>query len=378
MKMDSNNEIENKEEISTEIVESKPNKMIKVKSFVSQLVITTVKLLKITIYLSLILAAFIVGARMHEVGFLAGHFQKTLKGATVNITGSCYSPTREKLLGVNGQVVVINISSTEIMGLLRGTTDIIKCKTNEFTVETLPLFSDLFKNHSDLQKIPAMDASPVKEIANEYKALENKDLIISGTCVSIDNQALPTFTDEVVAVTEIALSKDDPKQFELAGIKKSDKSVIKCIKGAIHYRLADAKDLAPKEAPPVVKEEKISFVNSMQLVTGLCYPHTKKGSPFKDITLKNSQVKILEEKLDESGKQLKFLVGSLFVTCPKENLNCKEKKFDGVIVDCDKSKSSFVHEAYNEDEQKLEPPQDEAVINKDKKIEKVEEVKQQL
>lgn len=372
--MDSNNEVENKDVIDAEIVENKPNKMIKVKSFFSQLVITTIKLVKIGFLMSLIAAAFIVGARMHEVGFLAGHFQKTLKGATVSITGSCYSPTREKLLGVNGQVVVINVTTEKLMGLLRETKDVIECKTNEFTVETLPLFSDLFKNHSDLQKIPQMESSPVKEIANEYKSLENKDLIISGTCVSIDNQALPTFTDEVVAVTEIAISKEDPKQFELAGIKKSDKSVIKCIKGAIHYRMADAKDLAPKEAPPVVKEEKISFINSTQLVTGLCYPHIKKGSPFRDITLSNTKVKILEEKLDDSGKQLKSLVGSLFATCPKENLNCKEKKYEGVLVDCDKSKSPFVHETFNEDEQKLEPLQEEPVVpvvNKDKKLEDV-------
>jgi hypothetical protein len=295
---------------------------------------------------------FLVGARMHEVGFLAGMFGKSMKGATVFMSGPC------KIEGAMGQSRVVALEEDEvkitsdsdpkkILGVIRKTRDLINCDTAEVSIDKLPLIANLRKSPVSAPELNTELKEPPKE--PEWKKLAQKTLIMSGICVSAEGKTLPPFIDEKVEVTNVQIAKDKPEEFIITGIKTSDKIAIACENIAVKYSVFEpasptavaAAKLAEKEEAPKIH----SFIGETILVTSTCFPdpRTPKHEQKRKVAfypLINSKVQVTQEELDTNGK-LKKIAGAAL-------------DFGDMIV-CDGAKVPFTYKEFDPDSMKLTP-----------------------
>lgn len=220
--------------------------LVFVKNLIKKFVITLLPVITL-------LLGFFLGARMHETGFLAGKLGKDLKNATVFLSGKCMVNGKERIPALlEDQVKITSLSDDKIEGVVRATRERVICSLSEISTDSLPLLSDIMKAPSKKPEITAPVI--VEEEQPDYMKYKNQRLLVSGSCVSVDDQPIPTFTDEKIDVSDIIPQENNKKEFKLIGTKRSDKLQIKCLSNAISYRMDDLKE-EPKveEVKPEVK-----------------------------------------------------------------------------------------------------------------------------
>lgn len=283
---------------------------------------------------SMFLVGFFLGARMHELGVLAGVFGKDLKGATVKITGSCLvdGDLRDPALAQD-EVIVTTFTEEKLIGVVRRTREVVECQRNDIAIETLPLLKDISTTPSE---IPEITMAQKRNKVPQYKLLENKILIASGTCRSqLDGKELPSFTDERIDVTSVEESKENASVFVISGIMRSNKMAVSCSSRSIRYTLSDGTD------PVIVEMEKpkvpVTFVGKTILVTSRCLPdpgvRAPRGADGRKVAfyrLVNTEVQVIAEDVKDD-KLVKFQ-GSI--------VDKKSEGF-GQLVVCDQSKFPF-------------------------------------
>lgn len=356
--------------------EQKPqNKINPLKLLITPLVKLKELLLNRYVFLVLgVSAGFVVGARLHETGNLAGLFGKDLKGSTILLSGKCKvgDVVREPNLS-DTEVKVVYIDGKKIEGIVKKTTEYVSCALPEVVIETLPALKDILTTPSSS---PAV-VMPVKKIAKEpeFKKLEKKTLLMSGSCVELTSgNVLPAFVDELVAVTEVAGTDDkNIEDFALAGIRKSDKVQIKCLSNAITYKIADEDDLVKPE------KEDTSLLSKNLLITGTCFPDPRTSATkqvgdklvkVSYISLTNNLIQVTDESYDSETKKLKRLFGKILQNYKLPNgLNMK-----GFDVVCDSKRFNFVYKIYDPNVDKLDF-EDTAFSEKKEEVSKPVEVK---
>ncbi len=295
---------------------------------------------------------FAVGARMHEVGFLAKKLGLSMKGATVTISGSCDLNGRPRLPTLaEDEVKVTRVyildGVTKLSGVVRKTRELIDCDQSKIAIDTLPLLKKIFSS-----PVAIPDISPASLVAKdpEWKKLDQQTLLMSGVCKDLDGKSTEPFTDEPVDVTNVEASKSNLDGFTIKGIKRSDKKAMVCENTDVKFA-AFVKEKKPvaMEAPVEPAKPK-SYIGDTVLVTGICFPDSKMPK-FKQkakvafYKLFNSRVKVTEEVLDDTGK-LKKVSG---VKAPDE--------FSGMaMVECDSTKYHLTIELYDSDVMKLSNP----------------------
>ena len=289
---------------------------------------------------------FLIGARMHETGQLAGHFKKDLRGATVRLSGNCSVGGKVRLPALaEDQVKITYINGEKLQAVVRQTREIVECKLSEIALDTLPLLAYMGK---DMKEIPEL-TMPVQapKSTPDYKKLEKKTLIMSGSCVDFQDKVLPAFTDEKVDVTAVEGIKDSEDQFVLSGIKKTDQIAIKCLSSAIKYsEYIVTSKTDGMETNNLGGSQNKSYVGETLVITGTCFPDERtkvnKQKKYLFYKLANSKIQILEHDLSKDGK-INRLIGTVL-----------DQEFRGDAVYCDKAKFPFIYKEYDEDSMKLE------------------------
>jgi hypothetical protein len=312
------------------------------------LLLKTILFSRLTFLLVGVALGFVFGVRLNEVGTLDGHLGKTLKGSTVYISGPCKinGTLRSQILGED-EVKITGEEDGMLTGVIRKTREFIACDPKITSIDKLPVLNNWTKAPS---KMPELEAMKVDEKEPDWKKLVQKTLIMSGSCLNIEGKALPPFTDELVDVTDVEQSKDDPTGFNIAGIKKSDKIAILCKSTSVKYSIYEQNLNQPVSQP--VEEPKVkSYVGENILVTGKCFPDPRTpkyaGQPrVAFYPLINAKVQVNEESLDSNGKLKKF-VGAVLT-------NTDENK-RAVFVVCDMAKIPFTYKEFDSDNMKLAP-----------------------
>jgi hypothetical protein len=296
---------------------------------------------------------FFMGARMHELGFLAQKFGGSLKGATVSISGSCDVNGRPRLPALaEDEVKITRVYSLDgasrIGGVIRKTRELIDCEQSKIAVDTLPLLSKMFSS-----PVAIPDISPSSLVAKdpEWKKLDQQTLLVSGVCRNAEGKQQDPFTDEQVEVTNVEASKSNLDGFTIKGIKRSDKQAIVCDNTDIRFSfyVKDKKAAVVAEAPAEPTKPK-SYIGDTVLVTGICFPDSKipkfkQRAKVAFYKLFNSKVKVTAEVLDENGK-LKKISGA---KAPDESSGM-------AMVECDSTRFSLTIEPYDPDMTKLSNP----------------------
>jgi hypothetical protein len=311
------------------------------------------KTLKLVIWNPITIGAlmFLIGARVHETGRLAGHFGKDYKGATVRLSsGSCMLKGKPRQLAlVQDQVKITYIDAEKIQAVILKTREVVDCKTSEAVIDTLALQDLLGKENQAIPELMAQNE--VVERVPEYKSLEKKTLIMSGSCVDLNEKVLPAFTDEKVDVTSVIGDKENPEVFTLTGIlKRPDVAPqpVRCLSTAIKY--SEYNTVAAKQIEGmdlnIAETQAKSYVGEVLIITGTCFPDertkinkTKKYAFYK---LANSKVQVLEHDMTKEGK-INRLVGIAL-----------DDQFRGDALYCDKVKFPFTFKEFDEDTIKLE------------------------
>lgn len=291
---------------------------------------------------------FLVGARLHETGNLAGMFGKDFKGATVYLSGLCNvsGSTKPRLPAfAEDEVKVTSVDGEKLLGVVRLTRESIECKLADVAVDKLPLIANLAKSPA---KVPDLQA-PVEENKGrpQYKDLEKKTLIMSGSCLNIKNEVLPAFTDEKVDVTSVDASKDNEELFVITGIKKADREMVRCLSNAVKYEVFVDKAVVAANDGISAPAGPTSAVGEVLLITGSCFPDQRTNlnqrSKIRALyKLANTRVEVLEEKRDKDGR-ITYLAGTVM-----------DEPFRTEQVVCDRSKIPFVYKDYDPDGMKLD------------------------
>lgn len=290
---------------------------------------------------AMLIVGFVVGARMHELGALNGVGDKTLKGATVSISGPCLVDGEERYPALaEDEVKITFIESNKIEGVVRKTREVVSCDLSKVAIDTLPLLTNILKVPS---AIPEITLAEKRQKTPMYKSLENKVLLVSGSCRSqVEGKELPPFTDEKIDVTRVEPSTEIKDEFVIMGIRRSDKLAIACPSRAIKYATTSGID-------PIVPEVKIpvSFVNKIITVSSKCTPDpripTPRGSDGRKVSfyrLTNSPVQVIEEVLVDE-KLVKFTASIV---------DKKMKEAFGQMIVCDASVFPLTYEIAKEEE----------------------------
>lgn len=221
---------------------------------------------------------FLIGARVHETGLLAGKIPgKDLRGATVRLSGSCKvnGKVRNPALALD-QVIITYNDAERIEGVVRKTREVVDCERPLVAIHTLEIQDLLGK---DNQVIPDL-ALPVavEQKTPEYKSLEKKTLIMSGSCVDMEGKTLQPFTDEKVDVTSVIGDKDNAEVFTLTGILKINDKIpqtIRCLSTAIKYSEYNTVAAKSVEGMDMNRDlgqgQQKSYVGEMLVITGTCF-----------------------------------------------------------------------------------------------------------
>lgn len=310
---------------------------------------------KVTIFIFSLSFGFVIGARLHEVGFLDGKFGKSLRGATVFLSGPCKVSSSNKITALaEDEVKVTGLSDKKVVGVIRKTREIVECESDNIAIDKLPVLANILKSPVS---VPEIQPQVVEERKDpDWKKLEQRTLIVSGKCSS-EEKDIPPFSDEVIDVTSVEKSQNSEEGFVLMGIRKSDKITLSCESKFVKYSLymQPPKELdLPEPIQEEVKEE--SFVGQTILVTGTCFPDSrlpkhKQKQRVAFYPLVNARVQLTEEHKDESSKTLDKLSGAALDA--------------GVMIVCDKSKAAFTYKKYDPDSMRLAPLKDAPQLKKD-------------
>jgi hypothetical protein len=294
---------------------------------------------------------FVFTARLNEVGALAGFFGKSLKGATIYLSGPCTvdgKPKNPALAEDEVKITGEDLEKHTIMGVIRKTREVVECDTNLVAIDKIPPLSNFKKSPVQIPDLPAVVANKEPEKEPEWKQLLQKTLTMSGICIAGDGQHLPAFLDEKVEVTNVQPIKDTD-QFVIFGIKKSDRVAISCPNTSVKWSIAVDKPVtqvvSADATAPVEPEKPTSYLGKTLLVTSTCFPdeRTPKHSSLRKILFYpfvNAKIKIIQEFVDKNGKLRKFTGASLD---------------SGDFVKCDDSKFPISYQEYDRDTTKLVP-----------------------
>ena len=342
--------------MSDDKLEKAKLKMEEAKHQAQQVWVNLVAFLKKFFIVLLISAGFILGflygARMHELGYLKGFFGKSLKGSALKVSGRCLVDGEPRDPALAEDLVKITADeSDKIFGVILQTREEVECSKDRISIDLLPLLKDFFKPAA---QIPEIKMAEHRKKSSPLKLLENKILLISGTCKNqLDGKELPPFTDEKMDVTSVELSKDS-ESANILGIRRSDKLALLCSSHSIRYSIWDGTDPITVEKP----KEKLTFIGKNIYVTGNCppdprlpvAPKLKDGRKMIFIGLQNVPVQVLEETFEDD--HLVRFMGS--VSDPKsEAFNVK--------IACDSKKFPFSYKAETSEEIKLDRPDSEAI-----------------
>jgi len=310
---------------------------------VVQKVISLLFLNKVSIAIISVSAGFIVGARMHEVGFLDGKFGKTLRGSTVFLSGPCRVPSVNKTAALaEDEVKVTGLSDDRLIGVIRKTREIVECEAKNVAVDTLPLLANLLKSPIEVPELQPQTFDARRD--PEWKKLSQKTLLMTGRCKSDSGVDMPAFSDEVVDITNVEPVKDNPDAFILMGIRKSDKLSMLCDNRYVKY--SNYMEKEPEPVVPVKEEPPKSLLGETILVTGTCFPDLrlpkhKQKQRVAFYPLVNARVQLTEESLNEKTKRLEKFAGAALDA--------------GVMLVCDSSRAAFTYKEYDPESMKLSP-----------------------
>lgn len=306
------------------------------------------KLLKTLIWnpITIGLLMLFIGARMHETGFLAGSFNKSLKGATVRISGKCIGPNKQLRVPTlaEDQVKITYIDEEKIQAVVRKTREVVECRLADVAIDSMPLLAYL---GTDMTNIPEL-TMPV--VVNKgipaHKSLEKKTLLMSGICKDMSGNDLPSFTDEPVDVTSTSDIEGNDENFSLMGIKKVDKVAIQCISSQIKYSEYQAPKAIITSNSNLEQTQEKTYVGDILVITGTCFPDERtkanKTKKYLFYKLANSKVQILENDIDKNGK-ITRLIGTVL-----------DQEFRGDAIYCDKVKFPFIYQEYNDESMNLD------------------------
>lgn len=289
---------------------------------------------------------FFIGARMHELGHLEGFFGKDLKGATVMLSGPCLVDGEIRFPSLaEDEVKVTSVENKTLIGVIRKTREVVSCDLSKVAIDKLPLLNNIGKTPVAIPEIKEQEHR-VKN-TSPYKLLENKVLLISGSCRNqLDGKELAPFTDEKVDVTSVDSSKENQEVFLISGIRKSDKVALVCSSKAVKYSIVDGTEITPQ---PV--KIPLSYINKVLVITSKCIPDSRlpisRGSDGRKIAffrLVNSPVQILEEVIKDD--KLIKLTGTI--------VDKKIPEAFGQMVVCDSSVFPMTYNLLNEDEMELD------------------------
>ena len=302
----------------------------------------------VTVGLVTLVLGFIIGARLHEVGYLANKLGKDYKGSTVYLSGLCnISGSNKPRLPAfaEDEVKVTSIDGERLLGIVRLTRESIECKLADVAIDKLPLLANLAKSPA---AIPELQAPVIeKKDRPAYKDYEKKTLLMSGSCVNMKNEVLPAFTDETVDITSVDPSQECEDLFVFTGIKKKDQEVVRCLSNSVKYEVFQEKALVADNSAPAVQEGPVSSVGEVILITGSCFPDQRtnlnKKSKIRALyKLANTRVEVLEERLDKDGK-ISYLAGTVM-----------DEPYRTEQVVCDKTKIPFIYKDYDPEGMKLD------------------------
>ena len=291
---------------------------------------------------------FLIGGRMHETGHLAGMLGKDFKGSTVFLSGVCSTDGEPRLPAfAEDEVKVTSIDGEKLLGVVRLTREHIECKLSDIAIDKLPLLSNLAKSPAVIPELKQQEKEVKQRPA--FKDLEKKTIILSGSCVSDKNEAIPPFTDEKVDVTSADQSQENKELFVLTGIKKSDKQVVRCLSNAIKYEMfVPETPKQQEEAAKVAEEKNKSQVGEIILITGSCFPDertnlNKKSKSRALYKLANTRVEVLEDKVDPTTGRLSYVAGTVL-----------DDPYKTEQIVCDRSKIPFGVKDYDPEGMKLD------------------------
>lgn len=289
---------------------------------------------------------FVIGARMHEVGYLAGVMGKDLKGATVTLSGSCKVQGIPRLPALaEDQVKITYVDGEKLQAVVRQTRELVECRLADVAIDKLPLLANIFKSP---MPVPELTVAEVKKVDPEWKKLAQKTLVMSGSCVDLDGKTLPAFTDERVDVTSVEAVEGSPETFTLSGIKKSDRQALRCLSSSIKYE--EYRPVAQNPLLPSTPSEQ-SFVNQIIKVTGSCVPDKRtqinKTKKFALYKLANTPVQVLQEEV-RNGKLVR-LVGTIMDKTANVTVGTQVLSIFGEQIVCEQATLPFIYSETDED-----------------------------
>jgi hypothetical protein len=296
---------------------------------------------------------FFFTARLNEVGALAGFFGKTLKGATVYLSGPCLVDGKPKVPALAEDEVKITAEDEvkhSIMGVIRKTREVVECDTTKVAIDKIPPLSNFKKSPVQIPELPLVVANVEPEKEPEWKKLLQKTLLMSGICVGSDGHTLPAFLDEKVEVTNVTPVKDSADQFVISGIKKKDSLAISCQNTAVQWAIINNRSSSPETAvaaaaAPAEPEKPKTYIGSILLVTSTCFPDPRipKHSTLRKVAFYpyvNEKIQVTEESIDKTGKLRSFSGAALD---------------SGALVVCDDKRFPIYYRDYDPETMKLVP-----------------------
>lgn len=307
------------------------------------------KLLKMLIWNPVTIGAvmFVLGARMHETGYLAGVLGKDLRGASVTVSGSCTINGKLRVPTLaEDQIKITYVDGEKIQGVVRKTRELVDCKLSDIAIDKIPLLAHFGKSPAAIPELVAMENKEAK--TPDFKQLEKKTLVMTGSCVDLDGKTLPAFTDEKVDVTFVEAAKDSEDLFVLTGIKKADRQYVKCLSNSIKYEVFVPVVAKVNADGSVIDDnsQRPSYLGEMLLITGNCYPDVRtrvnKVKGYLFYKLANTRVQVLEEEFGKDDKLTKIIATIM------------DGAHIGETAVCQKSKFPFIYKEYDPDNTKLE------------------------
>ena len=275
----------------------------------------------LTIVVGLFGSGYLLGSRAFETGNAT-----RMSGATVFVTGTCTLKAIDQdrlpsLLNDEVTVTSMDESANTLTGIIVLTREEIVCNLGRATYTALPLLSKIGKLPSQAPALTA--AQVVRKLDPEWKKLDKQTLLISGTCRDISGKEIsPNLLREKIEITSVyqpaqAVESDE---FNLTGIRVSDRQSIICNSKVIKYEIYDpSKDIV--EEKPL---EKVDYTGKIVQVDSKCKPDpkylkerpidpkTKKpiGKIPKFYNLLNTPVQVLKYTTNEKDEIL-YLEGKI-------------------------------------------------------------------
>lgn len=319
----------------------------KANSGFSMLLVLLKKMIKLLIIIGLPILMLVIGSRLHETGALAGKLGKTYKGSTVMMSsGSCKTADGEPRIPslVKDQVVISYIDDKVVKALIRKTREAIECDVNEVVLDRLSIADLLGQKNEAIPELQMPVA--MKKEDPEYKKLEKKTLLMSGSCTDLDGNTLPSFIDEPVDVTSTEAYKEK-NTYLLIGILKKTKTAVKCLGSSIKYSdIMVADEKVEGEIDRQGLNKTVSYVGKTLLITGTCYPDERtrvnKTKKYVFYKLVNAKIQVLEHDVPVDGIINKVVGIS------------QEREHFGDSIYCDRARFPFNVIEFDEDSMKLD------------------------